>query len=83
MGSVTLLDQRCGQSHLIVTTSAGPRHLILSRYGFLQSLVTMPAPTEDEIAAVQSWVTKAHETARKRWPEIALYHEPITVTATP
>ena len=83
MAKVTLIDQRLGQSHLAVTTdTAGTRHLILSRYGFLQALVSMPPPSETEKEAVQLWINGAHEAALNRWPEISAYCQPITVTTT-
>jgi hypothetical protein len=82
MTKVTLLDQRLGQSHLLVNTEIGSRHLILSRYGFLQALVSMPPPSQSEVDAVQAWINGAHEAALNRFPEIAAYHQPITVTAT-
>jgi hypothetical protein len=82
MTKVTLLDQRLGQSHILVKTEAGSRHLILSRYGFLQALVTMSPPSESEVEAVQAWINGAYEAALNRWPEIAAYQQPITVTTT-
>ena len=82
MAKVTLIDQRLGQSHLAVTTKAGVRHLILSRYGFLQALVSMQPPTESEVKAVQDWINGAHESALNRWPEISAYLQPVTVTTT-
>ena len=82
MTKVTLLDQRLGQSHLLVKTEVGSRHLILSRYGFLQALVTMSPPSESEVEAVQAWINGAHEAALNRFPDVAAYHQPITVTTT-
>lgn len=82
MPKVTLLDQRLGQSHLLVDTKVGVRHLILSRYGLLQALVSMPPPSELEVEAVQAWINGAYEAALNRFPEVAAYHQPITVTTT-
>jgi hypothetical protein len=82
MTKITLLDQRLGQSHLLVDTKVGVRHLILSRYGLLQALVSMPPPSQSEVDAVQAWINGAHEAALNRWPEIAAYQQPITVTTT-